>query len=110
MRFAALALAVMLAASACQTIDGPSASTDIRYLRGDGRTAETAVVIGGARSSMDGVPAEYAWIRQNLPGARIESQSLVTGSKVYDVFDVTLPSGETREVFFDITAFFGRGR
>lgn len=110
MRFAALAVTLLLAASACRTTGSPAASTEIRYLGGDGLTAETAVIVSGARSSVDGVPAEYAWIRQNLPGAKIESQSLVLGSKVYDVFDVNLPTGETRAVFFDITAFFGKGR
>lgn len=74
-----------------------------------GATPATAIEIN-ARSSAEGVPAEYAWIERNLPNAKIERQALVLGDggKAYDRFDVVLPSGEKRAVYFDISSFFGR--
>jgi hypothetical protein len=76
MRLMALALVTVLALSGCQTTSDASESAEVRYTGGDGTSADTAVVISGPRNSMEGVPAEYAWIQRNLPGAKIESQSL----------------------------------
>ncbi len=108
MRSVAIALLVLVAAS-CQTTSpsakGPSA---IGYSGGDGTTAQSAVIIS-ATDHAAGVGAEYAWIAENLPGAELEAQSLVRGAKVYDMFEVILPTGEKRKVFFDISSFFGKG-
>ncbi|MBF6023414.1 hypothetical protein [Lysobacter niastensis] len=109
---AVLAVCILMGLSACQTTRPNSSATgqsSIQYSGGDGTSTQQAVIISGARSSMEGVPAEYAWIRQNLPGAKLESQSLISGSRIYDAFEVTLPSGEKRHVYFDITSFFGAG-
>jgi hypothetical protein len=73
-----------------------------------GETPETAVVIE-AKSTMEGIPLEHAWIKSNLPSAKVEGQALVNGNgKVYDRFDVVLISGKKRGVYFDITSFFGK--
>jgi hypothetical protein len=80
----------------------------VTYAGGDGKTADTAVVIVGACGSADGVSAEYEWLKSNLPGAKPESQSLITGKRVYDLFVVVLPDGDGREVYFDISSFYGR--
>ncbi len=56
-----------------------------------------------------GVAAEYAWIRQNFPGALPAGQALLGhGEKMYDLITVTLPDGTAREFYFDISGFFGR--
>ena len=107
MRSVALALLVLVATS-CQTTSPSTASAAVRYSGGDGTTAQSAVVISAA-DHVSGVDAEYDWIRVNLPGAKLESQSLVHGAKMYDMFEVVLPSGEKRNVFFDISSFFGKG-
>ena len=109
MRFAAIALATLLL-TACQTApenSQSSSATGIHYSGGDGTTPDSAVVITGARGSSDGVPAEYAWVESNLPGAKVESTALVRGARIYDVFEVTLATGEKRNVYFDISSFFG---
>jgi hypothetical protein len=74
---------------------------------GDGTTKDSAIVISAA-DEVAGVDAEYAWIKDNLPGAKIKSQGLVMGPRAYDRFEVALPSGETRAVYFDISSFFGK--
>jgi len=66
------------------------------------------VVIVGACDSADGVPAEYEWLKTNLPDAKRKSQSLITGKRTYDLFVVVLPNGEERKVYFDISSFFGK--
>jgi hypothetical protein len=88
--------------------DCPDDRGPIAYGGGDGRTTDTAVVIIGACGSADGISAEYAWLELNLPGAKPKSQSLITGKRAYDLFVVVLPSGDEREVYFDISAFYGR--
>jgi hypothetical protein len=107
MRSVVLALLVLVAAS-CQTTSPSTASSAVQYSGGDGTTAQSAVIISAA-DHVSGVDAEYAWISANLPGAKLESQSLVQGPKMYDMFEVVLPSGEKRKVFFDISSFFGKG-
>ena len=99
-------LCVALLFMACQTsvAGDPPAHPPAQ----SGATPETAIEIK-ASSSADGVPAEYAWIERNLPGAKIERQALILDNgKPYDRFDVVLPSGESRAVYFDISSFFGR--
>ena len=107
MRILTVVLAVALCA-ACQTgAEATQRSSSVSYSGGDGTTAESAVVIH-APDSASGVRAEYAWIEANLPGARVESQALIPGKRSYDRFEVVLPSGESRTIYFDISAFFGK--
>jgi hypothetical protein len=108
MRSVVLVLLALIATS-CQTTPSATAGhSAVQYSGGDGTTAQSAVVISATDHSA-GVDAEYAWIQKYLPGAKLESQSLVQGPKMYDMFEVTLPSGEKRKVFFDISSFFGKG-
>jgi len=97
----------ILALVACRS--GIAGDPAVQAGAGAGATPDTAIEIR-AGSSAEGVPAEYAWIRTHLPGARIERQALVLGEggKAWDRFDVVLPSGEARAVYFDISSFFGR--
>ena len=81
-------------------------SVGAAYGGGDGSTREKAVLVISTHE-IQGVEAEYAWIEEHLPGATIESVALVRDKSVYDVFKVTLPSGESRFVYFDISMFFG---
>ena len=84
----------------------PTASLPtIAYSGGDGSTIRKAVVIGGARSPAEGLAAELEWIRQNLPGATLQSRGRVTGPPHYDVVTVRLAAGALMDLHFDITAF-----
>jgi hypothetical protein len=74
----------------------------------DGRSFQTAVVIQAPDES-SGVQAEYAWIRVHLPKGRPAGQKLLGhGDRMYDLIQVELPDGSIRDVYFDITAFFGK--
>ena len=108
--------AVSLVLCSCSTAPGnratgtPGASSAPGEQRGipDGLSFASAIVIHADGESA-GVAAEYAWIRENLPGARPEGQSLRThAGKPYDVIEVELAAGGRREVFFEISSYFGR--
>jgi hypothetical protein len=83
------------------------AQDGVTYGGGDGASKETAVVVTAANEET-GVAAEYAWLKEHLPGAEVESTSLAGGDKAYDIMEVTLPSGEKRTIYFDISSFFGK--
>ena len=60
---------------------------------------------------VESVAAEYGWLREHLPGFRLASQGLTNfEGRPLDVLTVRADSGEERQVFFDISSFFGRGR
>jgi hypothetical protein len=68
----------------------------------DGSSAEKAVIV---RS----VAGEYDWLRLNFPGFTMELQSLFhIGSKHYDVMRIRTAQGQLKEIYFDISGFFGR--
>jgi hypothetical protein len=55
------------------------------------------------------VSEEYQWVRANCPGFKVEKQTLGhVGEKPFDLLHLRSESGETRDVFFDISSFFGR--
>ena len=73
-----------------------------------GTSFDTAIVID-AKNEMDGVPAEYRWLKQNLKGYKPEGQSATAqGGHMYDIIRVKNESGKKREVYFDTTSFFGK--
>ena len=83
--------------------------TGIVYKGGDGSSPEKAVIIMGAADSMAGIRAESIWIRRNHPGWRSGGQALLSiKGKHYDRITCTTPKGEKKNVFFDITDFFGK--
>jgi hypothetical protein len=75
---------------------------------GDGSSFETAVIVR-APDGAEGVRAEYAWLARHFPGSRPWRQSLRNrGERSYDVVEFHDADGTKRELWFDITAFFGR--
>lgn len=55
------------------------------------------------------VPEEYNWLRQNYPGYKTLQQSLVfEEGKPYDVLKITTSKGITKEVYFNISSFYGK--
>lgn len=77
-------------------------------LEPDGLSFERAVPIV-AENSVEGVPKEYDWLRRHYPGwRRLRQELLRQEGRTYDRLTIVSPTGETRQVYFDITAFFGR--
>ena len=76
--------------------------------RADGSSEECAVVIH-ENDTPRGITAESRWIAQNMPGYHKVGQALIQGQDgIYDRISVIGPNGERKEVFFEISEFFGR--
>ncbi|OAM27262.1 hypothetical protein [Eikenella sp. NML01-A-086] len=76
--------------------------------RADGSSQERAVVIH-ENDTPRGIAAENRWIAQNMPGYRKIGQALIQSQNgIYDRISVVGPHGERKEVFFEISEFFGR--
>jgi hypothetical protein len=87
-----------LLATELPVIDGPGH---------EGISSETALVVE-APNEDEGVAIEYLWIDTHLPGSAVTSQSLRDeGARVYDVLLVDPLIGGQREVWFDITGWYG---
>jgi hypothetical protein len=81
----------------------------IRFSGGDGSSRETAVVIEGARNEEEGIVAESFWASHNRYRWKKTGQALLhVNSRQLDQITYTSPDGKEDEVFFDVTAFFGK--
>ncbi|MCE9553307.1 MAG: hypothetical protein K8T91_08005 [Planctomycetes bacterium] len=67
-----------------------------------GATAATAIVVGS-------IEEEYEWISRHCPGYGLVSQALAeVDGKPYDILTCQDAAGSTREIYFDISSFFGK--
>jgi hypothetical protein len=74
----------------------------------DGLSYETAVIINEKHEGT-GVKAEYKWLKEHYPGYTSKGQSLTYHDrKPYDVISIELENGEKKEIYFDISKFFGK--
>lgn len=68
----------------------------------DGSSFEKAIVVKS-------IEAEYAWIRKNYPGSKVNGQALLNNkNKYYDKLNITTAAGEKKDIYFDINSFFGK--
>lgn len=87
----------------------------ITYSNNKGESQEDAIVISGANNHFQGVRAEYAHLEQNF-GVRdkdwtLESKILLEDKKskrTYDKMNLKLSDGSTKNIYFDVTSFFGK--
>jgi len=85
----------------------------ISFKDGPGDTPESAVVISGAPNSMEGIQAEYYYLKKKFGAQnvawKLKRQGLLRQKgKVYDRMDLELQDGSQKTVFFDISEFFGK--
>ncbi len=73
-----------------------------------GLTPETAIPLVGYENTMAGIDAEYAYLDRTYPGWSLMQQAtLKRGDRVYDVMNIKLSGGEERDIYFDITTWYG---
>ena len=80
---------------------------------GPGDTMATAIVIKGAKSSQDGIPAEYYFLEKKFGKMQVDwklsrQELLNQDGKHYDLMRIELKDGTKKDVYFDITEFFGK--
>ncbi len=68
----------------------------------DGSSFEKAII---AKS----IPFEYAWVAEHYPGSEMIMQSSsFQKKKPYDILSIKIADGEEKDVYFDISSFFGK--
>ncbi len=72
-----------------------------------GNSYSTAVFIEET-TGYRGVAAEYDWLKKNFPGYKVLKQSLsFYENQPYDIFTIRTRDREERDVYFNISSFFG---
>lgn len=67
----------------------------------DGASPQSAIIV-------DGIAAEYLWIRDHYPDYTPDAQALEQiAGKPFDVLTIRSSSGTTRTIYFDISRFYG---
>jgi hypothetical protein len=100
-------------AQATQPTPEKAAKPKITFAGGPGDSFKTAIIIQGAKNSLTGVEAEYRYLEQKF-GQRnrdwkLIKQSLIHhGGKHYDLMEIQLADGAKKQLYFDITEFFGK--
>ena len=89
------------------------AKPKLSFKGGPGDTPETAVIIAGAPNSRIGIDAEYYFLEKifGQPDVdwKLKRQSVLhKNGKDYDRMEIELKDGSKKDVFFDITEFFGK--
>jgi len=107
-------LGIILCPSAyAQPAPEQPAKPKITFSGGPGDTPETAVVISGAPNSMAGISAEYYYLEKKFGQRNVDwklkrqSMRQIKG-KIYDRMEIELKDGSRKDVFFDISEFFGK--
>jgi hypothetical protein len=74
----------------------------------DGSSLEKAIFIN-KNNEMEGIAAEYDWLKKHYPGYKNLGQSLVQNKgKSYDILKIKTAGGQTKSIYFDISKFFGK--
>lgn len=110
---AALLFGAIIFGLAFQPAYAQPAKPKITFKGGPGDTPETAVVISGAANSMAGIEAESYYLikqfgRQNTEWKLKRQSVLNQKGKVYDRMEIELRNGDKKDVYFEITEFFGK--
>jgi hypothetical protein len=85
----------------------------VTFTGGSGESMEKAVIIQGAPNSQIGVGAEYYYLEKRFGERQVDwkliRQSLRgKGGKYYDLMQIELKDGTKKDIYFDITDFFGK--
>lgn len=74
----------------------------------DGTSYENAILIKQTKH-MAGIAAEYAWLNKNYQGYESKGQSLIYyKEKPYDIISIVTKAGKEKEIYFNISNFFGK--
>lgn len=91
----------------------PFGSLRVHYEGGDGSTRQSAIIVRGATSDIEGVAATFLWMQEHI-GAKDEEWRLIShtsgsdGVRKIDTFHVMLRRGGMRQVYFDVSESFGK--
>ena len=79
----------------------------VKVSGGNGSSFETAIIISDCNNS-EGVEQEYIEVQKRFGNYKVIKQKLLSNEgKTYDLLELDINS-EKVELYFDITAFFGK--
>jgi len=82
----------------------------IQFRGGDGSSKEKAIIISGAKSELEGVDAEFKFIQRLYSDYELDNQTFIgEEDKKYDLLIIKLSDGTKKDIWFDISDFYGRG-
>jgi len=85
----------------------------IKFAGGSGDSREDAIVIQNAENHRAGVDAEYLYLQKRFGERdsqwRFVMQALLKGEKPVDRLTVELADGTQKDIYFDVSEFFGKG-
>jgi hypothetical protein len=85
----------------------------IRFAGGSGDSREDAIVIQNAENHRAGVDAEYLYLQERFGERdfhwRLVGQALLMGDKRVDRLSIALTDGTMKDIYFDVSEFFGKG-
>jgi hypothetical protein len=74
----------------------------------EGLTLETAIPMPPYKTSLEGISAEEEYIAKAYPGWKKTLQAIVSkDGRHYDVITIVGPGGAKKDIYFDITNWFG---
>jgi hypothetical protein len=74
----------------------------------EGMSYATAIIIKET-SEKKGLDAEHKWLHNHYTHYKVRSQGLgMHDNKTYDIIEITLSNGQERNIFFDISNFYGK--
>ena len=74
----------------------------------NGSCKEHAIIIN-EYNEKSGVDAEYSYLNLHYPVWKLNEQTLILDqAKQYDIMSIILPDGSKKEIWFDITVFYGK--
>ena len=86
---------------------------DIRFEGGSGDSRADAIIIKNEANHRAGVDAEYLYLQERFGERDIHwklvMQALLKGEKPVDWLKIELTDGTTKNIYFDISEFFGKG-
>jgi len=85
----------------------------ITFEGGGGRSPDAAVIIKGAKDTVVGIAAEHYYLemkygKQNVKWNLVSQSLLHKQDRHFDLIKIRLVDGSQKEIYFDITEFFGK--
>jgi len=80
---------------------------------GPGDAMDNAIVIKGAPNNQQGIDAEYYYLEKKFGRFKVDwklnkQRLLHKGNKKFDLMQIELKDGTRKDIYFDITDFFGK--
>lgn len=86
---------------------------NVTFQGGSGVSVDDAIIISGAKNYVDGIAAEYIYLSSHFKKPDVDWKLIkqrvgLHKNKIYDLIQIQLSDGTKRDLYFDITKFYGK--